>query len=434
MSTVRRAGALPRLLAGLPASGAMSLDHHRATHGELPALPRRRGDLAVALIAEIERSGLQGRGGAAFPTATKLRAVLAARGRPIVLVNGCEGEPTSDKDRFLLERLPHLVLDGAMLAAHAVDASTVLIGIDERDTRAVRSVDRALRERADSHHAEPRARLVPVPSGYVSGQESALVNFVNGGAPTPTMAIPPVFERGVKGRPTLVNNVETLAHVALIARHGAAWFRALGASGAPGSTLVTIGGAVRRPGIFEIDPRASIQSLVSAAGGATEELRAFLVGGYAGSWIPAEVGGTVRLSRDELAGDGAPLGAGIVFALPMSACPVSEVADVARWLSTQSAGQCGPCIHGLDAIATALAQVREGAGVQGTLDRIRRWASLASGRGACAHPDGAARFITSATDVFAAELAEHASRGMCAACFGRHLLPVPGEPPMRLAA
>ena len=434
MSVAAPAATLPRLLSGMPANGPMTLERHLEIHGALPALARRRRDSALALINELERSGLRGRGGAAFPTATKMTAVAVARGRAIVVANGCEGEPASYKDRLLLERLPHLIVDGALLAAHAVDASEVLIAIDEHATRAVRATEVALRDRTHLHRGAPRVRIITTPSGYVSGHEAAAVNFLNGGAAKPTAAGEPIFERGVKGRPTLVNNVETLAHIALIARYGATWFRALGTDTEPGSTLVTLGGAVAYPGVLEIETGTPIASLVHAAGGATGEVRAFLVGGYAGTWVPADVGYQLPLGSDGLAGVGAALGAGVVFALPSSACPVSEVAFVARWLSTQSAGQCGPCVHGLDAIATAIDQVRVGAGADGALSRIRRWASLASGRGACAHPDGAARFIVTATEVFADELADHARHGPCTGCVQRHLLPTPVAPATQRAA
>ena len=434
MSVAAPPAVLPRLLTGMTAGGAMTLAHHLEIHGALPPFARRRRDSALALVNELERSGLRGRGGAGFPTAAKVTAVASARGRAVVVANGCEGEPTSFKDRLLLERLPHLVIDGALVVAHAVDAGEVVIAVDEQATRAVRATDKALRERTDLSRGGPRIRLVTVPAGFVSGQEAAIVNFLNGGPAKPTGAVTPIYERGVKGRPTLMNNVETLAHVALIARHGAAWFRALGAYGEPGSTLVTLGGAFARPGVFEIEMGASIASLLDAAGGPTAPVRAFMVGGYAGTWVPAEIGYELPLSPDELREFGASLGAGIVFALPSTACPVAELAFVARWLSGQSAGQCGPCVYGLDAIATALEQVRVGAGGDGTLAQIRRWAALASGRGACAHPDGVARFITSATEVFHAELVDHAGRGPCPGCVQRHLLPTPVLPPPHSAA
>jgi NADH:ubiquinone oxidoreductase subunit F (NADH-binding) len=324
MSVSAPPSTLPRLLTGMRTNGAMTLDHHLQIHGGLPPLARRRRDAALALLNELERSGLRGRGGGGFPTATKMMAVAAARGRAIVVANGCEGEPASVKDRLLLEHLPHLVIDGALLAAHALDASEVVIAVDELATRAIRATGKALRERHDVHQGAPNIRLVPVPSGYVSGQETALVSSLNRRAAKPTTAASPIFERGVKGRPTLVNNLETLAHVALIARHGAHWFRAIGTDADPGSTLVTLGGAVAYPGVFEIGIGSSIAALLEAAGGPSGKLRALLLGGYSGTWIRADLGYQQVLTR---AGADA-LGAGVVFALPSSACPVNQIAGV----------------------------------------------------------------------------------------------------------
>jgi NADH:ubiquinone oxidoreductase subunit F (NADH-binding) len=424
---------LPRLLAGMSGSGPLPLTRHLEIHGPLPAFARRRGDSALALVNELERSGLRGRGGAAFPTATKVTAVAAARGRAIVVANGCEGEPVSLKDRLLLERLPHLVIDGALVAAHAVGAADILLTVDESATRAVHATDGALRERLELTRGGPHIQLVTVPSGYVTGQESAILNFLGGG-PAKPMAMPtPIYQRGLKGRPTLVSNAETLAHIALIARHGGAWFRALGADSAPGSMLVTMGGAVGYPGVFEIETGTHLDSLIHAAGGPTQELQAFLIGGYAGTWVSADLGSGLALSPEGLYEAGASLGSGVVFALPQSACAVSEVAFVARWLSDQSAGQCGPCVHGLGAVASALEQVRGGTAGEGALAHIDRWASLASGRGACTHPDGAARFIVSATRVFAAELADHARRGPCSGCLQQQHLPTSRSPTRRAA-
>jgi len=432
MSDFPAPATLPRILAGLRTQGSMALDHHIEVHGALPLFAHRRRD-SGALIEVLERSGLRGRGGAAFPTATKMKAVIASRGRATVVANACEGEPASFKDRLLLERLPQLVIDGALLAAQAVDAAEVFIAVDAGASLAARSIQRALRERTDASRNRTRVRLVPVPPGYVSGQESAVVNYLNGGPAKPTATPPPIFRRGVNGRPTLVNNVETLAHIALIARHGAAWFRELGTQTDPGSTLVTLGGAVVDPGVFEIEAGAPLASLVDAAGGLSAPLRAFLVGGYAGTWVTATAADELALGSDELGEVGASLGAGVIIALPSSACPVAEIASVGRWLSDQSAGQCGPCVNGLDAIATTLEQIRAGADPR-TLGRISRWASLAHGRGACAHPDGVVRFIRSAIDVFETEFADHTRSGPCTACLQRQLLPTPTARLSRAAA
>ena len=247
-----------------------------------------------------------------------------------------------------------------------------------------------------------------------------------------------LFEHGLRRRPTLVDNAETLAHVALIARHGAAWFRQLGTSSQPGSTLVTLSGPVAHPGVYEIEIGASLSSLIAAAGGATAPVRAALLGGYAGAWITGERLGGVALSNEHLAPHGATLGAGIVLLLSDAACPVAETARVARWMAGQSVRQCGPCIHGLDGIAGAVETFAAGAADARTVQRVERLASLTARRGACSHPDGAVSMTLSALEVFAAEFADHARHGPCEACARPNELPLPARPvsdePARRAA
>ncbi len=417
---------LPRLLAGV-GPDAMSYAQHARVHGELPLETRRAiPGSASSLLQEIERSGLRGRGGGGFPLITKLAAVRRARGRPIVVVNGTEGEPMSAKDRVLLESLPHLVIDGAICCARALGTDEIVIAIDECFDEAGHSLELALAERPDLIRGM-RPRLVDVPSGYVTGQESALVSFLNDRPAKPTSVEPRISERGVGNRPTLMSNAETLAHVALIVRHGARWFRRLGTSDEPGSVLVTLTGAVAQPGVFEIESGSQIRSLLRCAGGLTEPARAFLVGGYAGGWIDGGVAPEVGLARDSLRAFHTSVGAGVVVALGQSVCPVAEVTRVAGWMADQSAGQCGPCVHGLSSIADALADVGEGSGGRAVLDDIRRWARLVVGRGACAHPDGAARFVSTAVGVFYDEFADHAEHGQCAACEAQPVLMTPRQ-------
>jgi NADH:ubiquinone oxidoreductase subunit F (NADH-binding) len=423
---------LPRLLVGIPANGPMSLAQHEATHGTLPAHPRR--SRAGLLADELARAGLRGHGGAGFPTAVKLRAVAGARGRPVVVANGCEGEPASRKDRLLVEHLPHLVIDGALLAAAAIGARDIVIAVNDQASRATRVIEHALSERRDLPRGAPRVRVVAVPHGYVSGQETALVSFLNGGPARPMSTPPPVFEKGVSGRPTLVDNVETLAQVALIARHGSDWYRQIGTAEEPGSRLVTVSGGVARPGVFEIESGTPLRGLIEAAGGLVSPARAFLFGGYAGTWVPAEEGLQMTLSNTRIATVGATLGAGIVVVLPSSACVAAEIAHVASWLSAESAQQCGPCINGLSSIAATLEQVQRGEAEGAPLQRLARWASVVRGRGACAHPDGVARVVSSALEVFAAELDDHARHGLCDACARRRVLPVSIAARGRLAA
>jgi NADH:ubiquinone oxidoreductase subunit F (NADH-binding) len=433
------AAGLPRLLTGMPAQGALGLAEHLAIHGELPfAATRRERRGAGALIDLVEQAGLLGRGGAAFPTATKLRAVAANGGRaslgrrPIVLANAAEGEPASRKDRLLLESLPHLVIDGGVLAARSVGADELILCIDESAGDAQQSVQRALRERECSGADALKIGVQIVPTGYVSSQESALVNLCNGGPAKPTLTPPMPFQRGVRKRPTLINNAETLAHIALIARHGPRWFRALGTQTHPGSALLTLSGAVAYPGVYEIEHGAPLQSLIEAAGGASAPIRAVLLGGYGGAWLDGELAPRLALCRDHLAGYGASLGAGVLVLLGAEACPVAESARVTRWLAGQSAGQCGPCVNGLDAIAGALEEVLAGQPSAGVEQRIAHWSTLAKGRGACRHPDGVVSFVTSALEIFAEELADHARYGPCDACAGPRILPLPT--PIALAA
>jgi NADH:ubiquinone oxidoreductase subunit F (NADH-binding) len=320
----------------------MTLQAHLDTHGEPPSPRRhdRRG--ATALIDQIEQSGLGGRGGAAFPMAKKMRAVAAGRGKPIVVVNATEGEPASLKDRTLLETLPHLVLDGATFAARAIGAEEAIVCVCESAGVGLERAAQAIVEREQMPGHWPRLVLSTAPEGYVAGHESALVSHLNGGPAKPTFSPPMPFERGVRHRPTLVNNAETLAHVALIARHGPRWFRELGLSDQPGSTLVTLSGPLPCPGVYEVEFGASLSSLIDAAGGTTSRVRAALFGGYAGSWVQSSALPKLALSDAHLAPHGARLGAGVVLLLSEDACPVAETARVTRWLAAQSAKQCGP--------------------------------------------------------------------------------------------
>ncbi|HEX4806616.1 MAG TPA: hypothetical protein VFU94_12010, partial [Conexibacter sp.] len=209
------ATALPRLLDGADPHGGAPLGAHLAHHG--------MDSLAVDpawLVREVERAGLRGRGGAAFPTATKLEVVGHGRRRAVVVANGSEGEPASSKDALLLAQAPHLVLDGLQLAAAATRAGDAILAIKGSAREAQSAVARALGERAAAGRDAVYVRVAAVPDGYVSGEESALTHLLSGGRAVPTAIPPRPFEKGVDGRPTLIQNVETLAHVALIARHG----------------------------------------------------------------------------------------------------------------------------------------------------------------------------------------------------------------------
>ena len=412
---------LPRILAGVDEGSNGDLRSHLEAPAALPKLRRWAPD---RLIDEIERSGLRGRGGAAFPVARKMRAVAARRGPTVLVGNGTEGEPASGKDRLLLTELPHLVLDGAAVAARAVGADTAIIAFAETDEVIARSLRRAADERRRSWPGEePRYELRAVDDGFVSGQESALVNSLSGGEPKPAFRARP-FERGVRRRPTLVQNVETLAHLALIARHGASWYRQAGTAADPGSTLVTLSGVVASPGVYEIEHGAPLADLLASAG-QTEELAAVLIGGYFGSWLPARAIPQLRLSPTQLAEHGVGLGAGAIVALGRSVCPVAEISRVAEYFAAESAGQCGPCVNGLAAIATTMRQIASGTAPPAARPNLERWSNSLAGRGACQFPDGATRFVASALRVFADDFDDHLRHGPCQDCSAPPVLPVP---------
>ncbi|HZD71828.1 MAG TPA: NADH-ubiquinone oxidoreductase-F iron-sulfur binding region domain-containing protein [Actinomycetes bacterium] len=255
-------------------------------------------------------------------------------------------------------------------------------------------------------------RLAALPSGYVAGEETALVHWLNGGPATPTRTPPRPFQRGVDGRPTLVDNVETLAHLAQILRYGPGWFRQLGTPEEPGSALVTLSGAVARPGVYEAPLGCPLADLLHAAG-PPAGIGAVLVGGYFGSWLDAGQAGRARLSNQYLRPLGAGLGCGAVVVLGEGACGVDHTARILAWLAGESAGQCGPCVLGLPAIATAAAQLRDGRA--GALGLLRRWAGQVEGRGGCRLPDGAVRLLRSALAVFADDIQRHVAGRGCAA-------------------
>jgi NADH:ubiquinone oxidoreductase subunit F (NADH-binding) len=393
-----------RLLAGLRRDGQpVGLAAHLERHG--PHDARRR---SLDLIDAVRASGLRGRGGAGFPAGDKLAALAARRRRPVVVVNAVEGEPASGKDRVLLRYLPHLVLDGAVLAAAAVGAREAIVATTGAEASVVTAaIDARARTQLDGR---VELRAVPVPRRFVAGEETALVRYLNGGPAKPTFTPPRPFERGVGGAPTLVQNAETVANVALIARHGPDWFRAVGTRDEPGTVLLTLSGAVACVGVYETALGSTFDDLLERAGGPTARIAAILVGGYFGSWLsPSALPGLRVLDRD-LAPHDAALGARAVVVLPTGACGVVETARIARYLADESAGQCGPCVHGLDSIARALAALAHG-GVDGRID-LRRWLSTVPGRGACRHPDGSTRFVASALEVFADEVELHL-RGRC---------------------
>lgn len=402
---------LPRLFAAVaPGETELGLHAHQRRLGPVP-VPHGRHEVA-ALLDLVEAAGLLGHGGAAFPTARKLRAVAAGRRTAVVIGNGSEGEPAAGKDAVLLRTSPHLVLDGIQLAAAAVGARSAYIAVHRGRGGAFAAVRKALAEREANGTDRLRVELVSVPDRFLSGEESSLARHVGGGPALPTFTPPRVFEKGVGGRPTLVQNVETLAHLALIARYGPEWYRSVGTEDEPGTFLASVGGAVARPGVLEVAFGTPMSAVLEAAGGLTAKPAGFLLGGYHGAWLPASAV-DLPMTHKGLRAAGAALGAGVLVALPEGTCALHEAARVTLYLAEEGAQQCGPCLNGLPAIAATMARLATGTGGPMARAALERYAGLVEGRGACHHPNGVVRFVRSTLTAFAEDVERHSQGIAC---------------------
>ncbi len=397
-----------RLLAGPPIDGhPEGLPAHLARLGGLPPVDARRD-----LIDVLEASGLLGRGGAGFPTGCRWRAIAErSDGRAVVVANGAEGEPASLKDRTLMTHRPHLVIDGAVLAADAIGADEIVFYIGEEHGTAARAIERAVRERPVE--LDRPIRLVKAPSGYVAGEASAAVHVLNGGDARPTTTPPRVSEQGVGGRPTLVQNVESLAYAALIARFGERWYRTAGRLETPGTGLVTVSGSFSAPVVREIELGTTIGEIAGGVGVDRVATRAVVLGGYFGTWADADAAWGQPLDPALMKRDGLSFGCGLIGLLPTTVCGVAATSRIMAFMADASAGQCGPCVFGLRAISEATTRLAEGEARAGDLDRIEQLAAQSRGRGACHHPDGAVQLVTSALEVFGDEFLRHARAGRC---------------------
>jgi len=434
-SSVPPGPGLPRLL---PDAGTVPVDlrAHLATHGPLRAAGGGDG-----LLREVAAAGLTGRGGAAFPVARKLATAAEVRPAPVVAGNGAEGEPASSKDRSLLWLSPHLVLDGLQLAAGAVGSRSAVLYVPRNERLHIRLAG-AIAERAAAGMDAASVELVTAPDRFLAGEESALVSRLAGRPALPAYRPVRGLPRLAPGRAALVQNVETLAHLALIGRYGAAWFREAGTEAEPGTMLATLHLADGRTSVTEVPLGTSLAGLLGLDGGpgpaeagaagpgvpsAFGPVQAVLVGGYHGAWLPAAAA-ALPLANAALRPLGAAVGAGVLAALPADRCGLAETARVARYLALESAGQCGPCFNGLPRIAAAMAHLAGPRPDPRARADLERWAGLVTGRGACHHPDGSVRFIRSALRVFAAETGLH-EQGRCSGTDPRPFLPVPATSP-----
>ncbi|TFC51303.1 hypothetical protein E3T26_07175 [Cryobacterium sp. TMT1-21] len=386
----------------LTSAPAADFATHLATFGPLPT------SNPAVLLSALHDSGLEGRGGGAFPAWRKLAAVPGrerARGRRVVVIgNAAEGEPLSSKDATLLTVAPHLVIDGLLAVAESLNGTATYLYVR---SSVLGAVSRALGERRDARKIELREAA----DSFVSGEASAVVSALAGRRPVPQDRPFLLTESGLAGRPTLLHNVETLAHIALIARFGPAWFRSRGTASDPGTRLVTVTGGGRPSTVIEIGGGAGLNDVFRFAGIDPAGLSGVLVGGFHGAWVPASAG-NVRLDREDLARFGATPGAGILMGQDARHCPLTVASAIATYLAGETAGQCGPCVNGLSAMASVLSRLARGERDPSLPAELRRLADLVTGRGSCHYPDGTARFVLSTLTVFDADVRAHLA-GTC---------------------
>ncbi|MBB5915449.1 NADH:ubiquinone oxidoreductase subunit F (NADH-binding) [Nocardia transvalensis] len=369
---------------------------------------------AEALLDEVRRSGLRGRGGAAFPLAIKLGTVRDAHLRgsaTVVVANGEEGEPASVKDKWLLRNRPHLVLDGLRLAAAVAGARRAYVYVSDEES--ARRVDAALTELDTAGITEVAIELVTVAPGYVAGEETAAIRAIDGGPAKPTDKPPRPFEQGVGGSPTVVSNVETLAHLPFVHRHGGAEFRTVGTAESPGTFLATVTGAGRSPALYELPHGTPFADLLALHGVPARDVRGALMGGYFAGTVGREIL-DATLDHASILALGSGLGCGAI-ALLTRECPVAVGAAVLSYFDRENAGQCGSCFNGTAAMAAAASALRDGRATAADVDRLRRWSVVLRGRGACGTLDGAANAAAALVTRFDAEVAAHLA-GRCATC------------------
>ncbi|MBI4446997.1 MAG: SLBB domain-containing protein [Acidobacteria bacterium] len=376
------------------------------------------------LVAAVVASGLQGRGGAAFPAGRKWQLLRGSPFERCLVVNGGEDEPGSRKDRFLMDYFPHLVLEGALLSARAICASQVFFYINEKFECSQGSLKRALQEAEDERlidRASLRIVIVNAPSAYVAGEDTALLEVLEGKPPIPRKKPPYPVEYGYEGRPTLIHNVETIANIPFIIREGAESYRRIGTPASPGTMLFYLDEEFSRPGIYELPFGTPLRFLVEDLGGGLSHgrsFRAILPGGPSTAFLPASAL-SLRMEHKAFQENGSSLGCGNLRLIPSDACMVKVTLEIAEFFARESCGKCPQCRMETNTFAVALRKILSGAANLGILEQIERLAAFSRGKGDCSLIHMAAAPVLSALKLFKTDFECHLNSGTCERC-ARH--------------
>jgi NADH-quinone oxidoreductase subunit F len=383
-----------------------SLDSARAL-GAYQALQRALAEPPEAVIATVEAAGLVGRGGAGFPAGRKWRMVAEAPARPhYVVCNADESEPLIFKDRVLMDADPHQILEGMALAGYAVGAETGIIYIRGEYAAQAARLERAIAQAEaagvlDGRGFAFRIHLHRGAGAYICGEETALLESLEGKRGEPRLRPPYPPSAGYLARPTLLSNVETFAGVPAIIAHGAAWYRALSPAATPGTKLYTLLGHVRRPGLFEAPFGLSLRQIITDFGGGMLPGSRFhfaLTGGAAGTIVPAE-GLDVPLDYTSAA-RGVALGAGGVLICDESVSPIALLRELLHFFAVESCGKCTPCRTGTPEAWAILERLAAGAGRRGDGATLQRLAHVLQAGSFCGLGQSAATPIQTALAAF----------------------------------
>ncbi len=377
----------------------------------------------AAIIELLTESGLRGRGGAGFPTGRKWQTVAGNRlpdAPSTVIVNAAEGEPGTFKDRTILRRNPYVVVEGALIAARAVDADLVVFAMKQSFAGEVDRVRAAIDEIEDVGWSEGvQLEVFEGPDEYLYGEESALLETIDGRWPFPRIV--PTFRRGIDtaattdtaSPPALVNNTETLANVARIVARGPTWFRSLGTAESPGTMVCTVTGHTRRHGVGEVQMGTPLREVIEDIGGGPKPGRTIkaVLSGVANSVIPGSMLDT-PVSYEGLSAIGSGLGSGAFIVFDDTVDMTTVAAGVARFLAVESCGQCSPCKLDGMALSDALVNLSASEGGDHGFNVVRRRLSTIADRSRCFLATQQQLVVGSIVEHFGDELAAHASRSV----------------------
>jgi NADH:ubiquinone oxidoreductase subunit F (NADH-binding) len=410
---------------GVP-EGREGLEQYRA-RGGYQALMKSVKAAPEEVIKAVSDAGLRGRGGAGFPTGKKWQFTReAAEESRYLVLNGGEDEPGSKKDRVLLENLPHLVVEGTILAAYAIGANRAYLYINARYDDAIKSINDALAEAKSAAYWGKKVlgsdfsldiEVIPAPHNYVAGEDTAVLEVIEGKKAWPRQKPPFPVTVGLFGKPTAVNNVETLANVAPIVLKGADWYRGVGTAESAGTMIFSLNDDVNRPGVYELPFGTPLRYLIEECGGGIKgdkKIKAVMPAAPSSAFLPLEKIDT-PLDHNSMRDAGSALGCGVVKLISTDDCIVEELVKIADFFAVESCGQCPACRMETNTLAMMIKKVQAGQGGQPILDQFGKILAFNKGKGFCNLIAMPGPPIESALKLFPADFEAHLSTGKCPA-------------------